>query len=718
MAVLEKIREKKALTTIVIGGALLMFILTMNAGSKTGGCTGQDLTLAEVDGNKIEYDQFAKLSQVQNALNKDNQQNISSDDINEQILGQMVFNAIIDEECEDAAITVGKEELSARMGLTMREDNQPYQPSSAVQQIVNHYQAAPVQIKEAAEKGTIDNQKIDPSTVAEIKALWENAITETEEEIKLEKLGWLLSNCFLPNDFDREQVQNDMTNQFAVEYAQVNYTGADEFNATDREIGAEYDKLKEMFRIDNEMRAVHMLTVPLMPSDADLKEADVTFNKALKELNDSTSKGFDVLRNYDNFQQSVQNFYTADGKLQSGAQGGDLAQLVAMAGNDSIALRAINGNVGATTFAPRADGYSARIYKLFNRFTVADSVKLDMVQLVGNKQFQDSVIALLNSGTNADSLAAKLGNEKMQLQHGEQAFRGYQIPDSVREKVNNNADFFVFVRNDEAAVLWKVTSKAAPKTFNELGIAQYNYIPSANTNGKAQNDLQKVLNNYKKAADLEKAINDAKKGDLLKYQEYLSEDLLANTQSTVGRINKTRNVIKWVFNDAKKGDISQIMNIPVDNYHNVLVVAMVDDIYKDYLPATASQVKEMLGNRVKARKEGEAIIKKNKTNDVNAFASKAGVEVQADTVSFLGRSGNLAAEPKVLGFIAGAKKGKSAQIAGDHSVVVVKVGNKVANQMDKLPKAQLSQQASSMMGLTQAVILHSRKVKMQPTKFF
>ncbi len=724
MAVLEKIREKKALTTIVIGGALLMFILTMNAGSNSGGCTGQDMTLAEVNGNKIEYEQFSKLSQVQNVLNKNNQNDVSADELNEQMLSRLVLNSIIDQECEDAAITAGDNEISAMMGITLKQDNTPYQLSSAIQSLMGYMssnfgaQVIPAQIKEIAEKGTIQGQKVDASMLPEIKALWQNAIEETEAEIKINKVGWLVQNCMMPNDFDREQVQNGMSTQFAVEYAQVPYTGDDKYKATDAEIKAEYEKLKEMFRIDNEMRAVHMIVVPVNPSDKDLAEADKLLNKAVKELGDSTSRGFDALRNYDNFVQSTQNYYTSDGVLQSQPQNDALVMALRTLSNDSIGRGVLAGNVGGVAMTQRM-GSTANVYKLIDRFTVADSIKLDVIQVMGNKQYQDSVLALLNGGANADSLATKLGEKKFAVTHVPQYLRGYEIPDSLRAKVGATSDYFVMNNSNEGAVIWKVVEAKAPVTFNEMGVAQYNFIASDLTSGKTQNELQKLLNNYKKAADLEKAFADGKDAQVKKYQEFYNEDVIASTQPTLGGVNKTRSVVKWVFNEAKKGDISQIMNISVDNYHSVLVVAMLDDIYNDYLPATAPEVKNLLDQRVRARKEGEAIVKGNKTNDVNAFASKAGVEVQADTISFLGRAGNLASEPKVVGFVAGAKKGSSSQIVGNSSVVVVKVGDMIESKMAAMPKQMLTQQAMGNLGLNlYQAVMHSRKVKMNPSKFF
>ena len=77
--------------------------------------------------------------------------------------------------------------------------------------------------------------------------------------------------------------------------------------------------------------------------------------------------------------------------------------------------------------------------------------------------------------------------------------------------------------------------------------------------------------------------------------------------------------------------------------------------------------------------------------------------MQTDTVAFLGRAGKLAGEPKVIGFIAGAKKGAKKQIVGDRSVVVVKVGDKIDSKMAAAPKQMLTQQAMSMMGLNQGI---------------
>ena len=109
MATLEKIRSKSVLLLIIIGVALLAFIIgDFFNSSRT--LFGDDSTVAKIDGKKVEAAEY------QNRLNAANARGGNTDEerawVNQQVLLEMVMDRFQNEEYEKLGLTVTDEELN------------------------------------------------------------------------------------------------------------------------------------------------------------------------------------------------------------------------------------------------------------------------------------------------------------------------------------------------------------------------------------------------------------------------------------------------------------------------------------------------------------------------------------------------------------------------------------------------------------------------------
>ena len=115
MATLEKIRSKGVLLLIVVGAALLIFIIGDFVNSGSTYFNQMKANVAKVNGDKIKITDYdPKINELSEVIKLEYGTNIN-EDISEQIR-EMVWNNTINEkvlsdECENIGMTITKDEL-------------------------------------------------------------------------------------------------------------------------------------------------------------------------------------------------------------------------------------------------------------------------------------------------------------------------------------------------------------------------------------------------------------------------------------------------------------------------------------------------------------------------------------------------------------------------------------------------------------------------------
>ena len=305
--------------------------------------------------------------------------------------------------------------------------------------------------------------------------------------------------------------------------------------------------------------------------------------------------------------------------------------------------------------------------------------------------------------------------------NGKNQARAFQIPDTLRSKVNENAKggFFLWQGSDQGAIFASVAESKPAVTFYNIARAKYVDYPSEATITQLTSDLQKYINKNKTIEAFENEKN-AKAANYTVVEEIISPETTQlgaqNTQfGMMPGISESRKAVKWAF-DNKPGSISQIFA----EDESLLVVA-VDDVYKDYMPMTDNNVKQTLTEFVKNEKKGEYLMKqyKGKANDVAGYAALMKTQVDSAKIS-IGAPQTL--EAKVAGLIAGMgdkAKGKVQVIAGRNALYAVQLVNKTPAR--DLPKQQLAmqyrQQRFPLQQMLGSILRGSRKVKNNLIKF-
>ena len=113
MATLEKIRQRKKILALVIGAALLAFII--EEGVRALGLIGSTTTIAKVGSEKVEIQDFMNRMQLVNADEQNNDQRVDGAVRQQQVLDEMINEKMLEQVYEKLGIEVSSDEITQLM---------------------------------------------------------------------------------------------------------------------------------------------------------------------------------------------------------------------------------------------------------------------------------------------------------------------------------------------------------------------------------------------------------------------------------------------------------------------------------------------------------------------------------------------------------------------------------------------------------------------------
>jgi len=657
MATLEKIRQLKLLLAIVIGGALLAFIIEV--GVEAIGRMRGNSSAAKVGSEKIDIMKFQQRVEREAANDQQNNQQVDAASRQQQVLDEMINEELLRQEYEKLGIYVSDREISE---LTIGKN-----PAPTVMQFAQQAGAqSPAELYDFITNPK--KQGVEEAQVAELKQQWVSMTEDLAKQYQFAKLQNLLAGCMQANDLDRAQMAEESATTNIVTFAKKDYASLadDKYPVSDAELKAEWEKMKPMFKIDEDVRRVHYIAVNIEPNAEDIAAANKIADAAYIAL--QKGRGVDSVR--------VLGTVKIDTAMT-------LKENMPMKVRDFFAAAEVG-----TTRRDSTVGNHHVMYKLINKQMSLDSVKLDYVVVQADAKTQQTVLGQLNSGKSLDDIK-KAYPQKVDGKMGDWQ-RMYTTPDSLKNKVDaaTVGNYFVYTSNEQFATLLRVSEKKPAKMFYTLATVSYDAFASTKTSEGLRDKFQNFLNSNKTLKGFEE--NAAKAGF------NAVEVLITPSTPQIAGIKDSRKAIKWAF-DSKKGEVSPIFS---DN-NDVMIAVAVDDIYKDYLPYDFPQGKEMLTQRVRNQKKGDDLMKQynGKAKDLNGYAALMGVQVDTARVVFAGNGDpKMGNEPGIIGRIAVAKQGAlQGPWKGENAVFVYQVVNKEKEER-KPSKEELDQRYAQTRG--------------------
>ncbi len=591
MAALEKIRSKAVFLTVIIGVALLAFIM---GDFLTSGRTffGDGNTIAKVGDEKIDAIVFQRRYEKVYAQYQDRGQSVDGSVIQNQVLNQMMGEILLDSEIEALGIYVTDEELTNAMtGTNARPQIMQFARQMGAE--------SPDQLHDMlfnpAKYGLPEDQ------VAKFRENWIDLEKDIERSLKYEKLQNLIAGTLQANDLDRKELWEENATVNTINYVKQDFATLtdSEYEPTDADLKKAYNDLKAQFKLDTEMRQAHIIAVDIAPSTVDLNTA--------KDMIDSTyaallnAPGIDMIRNNSDLVINEMSVRASD------IRDTEVKDFVTAA------------EVGAVK-TPKFASNVYTIVKVNGKKMEVDSVKLNVMMVQGDKKLQDSIKVQLNAGV---SFAEIQKNKSAQGQEGVWQVL-LQAPDSIKSKIFNGGDgYFALQENNQMAYFCKVIEKKAPKMVYDIANISYTVYPSTKTIEDLTTGLQNFINTNNTSELF--AANAAKAGYNALPVNVTAED------PQINNIDGSRKCVKWLF-EVSEGSVS-----PIEKLSDKMVTVALDKINEEgYLGMDNSLVKTQVAAKARNEKKAEALLAKydGKAKDLNGFATLMNAKVDTTQVTF------------------------------------------------------------------------------------
>lgn len=632
MATLQKIRNKAGLLVVIIGLAMLAFIIGdfLHSGS-TFFRMNQD-KVAVVNGKRITVEEFqARVNQAveEEQMRYRRDYNMSmpegrSAQINKEIFDRMVSEQVLKDITEQLGIGVS----SAEMEELLKGDN----VSPQIVQLFGNPQTGEVdraRINEFLQHIFSDDQsgytEEQLRQVDQQRRFWLELEKSVKEERLMTKLFTAIQKSLQPNDLDLQASFEETDKSVDIIFASQLYTAIPDsaVTVTDKELKAKYDQKKENFKQDGG-REVKYVAVNIAPSQADYKATEDKINSFKDQF--ATSKDVAGLLSF-NTDVPYTDIFVPVSKMDATMKG-----FVSGAGVEGV-------------YGPVFENDSYKMYRLMGRSASPDSVKVRHIMLrTDQAALQDSLLNVIKNGgdfvalaneysvdNNSSSNGGDMGwmTETMAVQLGKDfidaTFRGSE---KGAFKLTTNYGIHIIEVTDRT----KPVEKAKVAQF-VLGVR-----PSSETYSSLYNKVSQYIADNNKPESFEKG--DAEKGIEVQTVNLTPNDVNVNS------VRDARQIVKWAFN-ADKGKLSEIFNVD-----NKFVVAMVSNEIKPGY-ASLKDVEQQLRAEIVNAKKGDMIVKAldGTAKDLNSYAVKMASRIDtAKSVSFNNPVvPGLGFEPKIVG---------------------------------------------------------------------
>lgn len=649
MATLEKIRSKSVLLIVIIGVALLAFIVG-DALTNSRNLFGDHNTVAKIGGKKIEYTEYQRkreeLNQQLEQMRQANPRQYANFD--SQVLGQMAVEQLVGEKLLDNAVNaLGIESSPEQLRFFVLENPINREAMTA---IISGLNSAGFSVQTPAQAyEMIFNPKRNGMSEEQAKPFqnaWVAMEEETKQLIKRQKYQQLLAGTVKANELDKKALYNDYvaTNDISLVYRPYGNLDEKKYPVSDAEINEAYNSEKSLYEVYEPTKEVSFIAIPIVASDADRAAAKKLAQDVLAALNDST--GGDLPK--DIKKEGV--VMTRSNVRMKDVTAGAVKNFVAEAGAGAVKLVTEN-----------LRGFD--IVKMGKRSYEVDSIQLNIINVAGDK-LPAKVAARLNAGLPVDSLSKEFSADSVFAQKEQwiplfaaggatNALSSSQL-DSLR---NAGGKYVTVMATPQAAVLAKIVKQNAPVEVVEFEEYSYQLNPSSKTVSDEMTKLEKYLakNN---TAELFSKNAGASGYNVQKFQFTQSTPAVPRMAGYNQYFPDSRQVVGWVMINGKPGAVSHIYESK-DAANPMLYAVAVDAEYDDYVPMTNADVKTYLTSKVRKQKAGKELAAEyTKAGKDLASVSKAmGVEPRSLTEFRMAR-GMGVNDPKVLGQIAGSKADK------------------------------------------------------------
>ena len=653
MAAIEKIRKRSGLLIVIIGLALLAFVLQDLFQSQG---RNQEHNVVVVDGEKIPYQDYESLRD-KNIESRKNSGNLSSAEtygIYNSTLDGMIENHIMSKEYDAVGMTVTSDELYDQ-----------FMGENPHQWVVQSFSTPDGGFNKEMVEYYLQNLNNMPPDARMQWIDFERSVKENRLQTKFDNL--VKASYHVPAKL-AEKYYQDKNRKATADVIALRYTTIPDSTVvvTDKDNKAFYEENKYRYETD-ERRDIEYVVFDVKPSLEDRQE----ILKSLQEIKAEFVAANDVV-SYVNANSDHRYDSTWMGRK-------DVPQQIEKVIFD-------NGNGAGFVFGPYEDGESFNLVRIVDQQNRPDSLRAShiLISYAGAMRSSDT-ISKEQAHAMADSLLNVLKkNPKNETLFAELAQQFSADPGS-KEK-DGDLDWFTdgtmvgpfneFVVNNPVGAMdvvetvfgyhiVKVTGKTEAQPKVRLAFMSHEISPSTRTYQATFAEANKFVTENKTYDQFNKAIED---------QGLTKRTMPRMNVATyqIAGIDNPRQIVRWAFDKKTKvGDVSSIFDMD-----NMFVVAALTSIVPEgYAPLNV--VAEQSKYQILNKKKGEIAVEKMKAcgTDVNRMVNELGAEsTTVSDVSIDSRVlSNFGVEADIVGTILGMKEGEQVgPVAGNSSAFIIK----------------------------------------------
>lgn len=644
MATLEKIRQKGVLLTVIIGGALLAFIIggidfkSFNRSSRevVAEVNGNEIKIADYEKRIDEMTSFYKVEMGQTNLPEEYVEQIRNSVwdtwLNEQLVGA---------QCEKLGIVVTDEELADALC-----GNNIHPIITSVRMFYN------------PQTGKFDKSylmqflnNMDKDDTGEAKKYWSFIERMVKNNMLEQKYQVLLANAVSVNNIDIKYSFEGRNNTTDIAFVVQPYQTLSDslFKVSDQAIKERYEKKKSTYK-QEESADILAVSFDIVPSQRDFEEVKTWIEKLQPEF--ATSDDFVAIAN--------QNSDTPnkDIALSRNYIDPDLRDF------------AFSGNIGQL-FGPKFVNGAYKMARIIQKGIIAsDSAKVRHILVqeateAKTQQVVDSLMGVLKAGANFADVAKQNSKAGTGSNGGDLGWikDGDLDKNFSKSAINATVNDLFTVKVGSAIHIVQVTEKTKPVEKVKLATIIREVVPSSSTYGSIYNKASQFL---AKSSNLKKFEANAKPEQGIFVRNYN----VKKQDPRIANFKDSRQIIRWAFNQ-KEGDVADKVFECGDQFVVVALKSLNEEGIKPFekvkTEVKAELIKEQKADKIAA--SFQAKIAQGLTIEQLGLPVQAaqGVSFDSQFVPGMGR------EPMVLGnLLSIVKTQKPRVIKGDNGVYVVK----------------------------------------------
>ncbi len=656
MAAIQGIRKHGKLLIAIIGIALLAFITEEFFRATEAQRNQNNGVVASIDGKRMQSQEYSELIESYKAYISFTQGKTTFTDdedaaLKEQVWQTYLSNKLIQAEAEKLGLTVTDQELR---NVLSEGTNSLLTQSPFVNPQTGRFDVATLKNFLDEYKKMQNNTSQVPEQYREqydkIYSYWQFVEKTLRESLLMNKYNTLLQASITSNPVEAKMAFQASSSSSDLLLAGIPYSSINDndVKVSDQELQAKYNELKENFKLPVESKDLKYVSVNVVASAKDKAELDKKMAKFAEELA-STSDVAAVVR------RSQSEVTYQDIPRTAEAFPSDIASEL-----DSMAVGTLKGpyyNVSDNT---------ENIIKLIAKVQAPDSIQIRQIQVGGQTPDEahtraDSIYAALQGGANFAELAKKYGQtadstwlvsnmyETSTMDEDNLTFINKVQNLQVGETANLNfaqGNIIVMVTGRKKMVTKynAAVIKCELNYSNETSKKEYNKFSKFLAENSTMDQMEKNAAKYGYAVQ---SIKGVETGDFFSMKFFSQPGVERHMMRWASNDAK-----KWIFDEAKDGDVSPLF--VCDNGNHLLVVSVVKTHKAGYMPL--EDVKDIVKGEVLRDKKGDMLMAKLKgAKTLNQImAQKGAVADTAKNVTFF--SDNMY-DPVVLATVTGKKAG-------------------------------------------------------------